>query len=569
MIVYGDRQRKIIARHFLDRLSEATQKSFDPERLLIEAGELSQALIDWEFHMRGDLDDLGPLETSTGKLTQELAIQLSYPEKRDPRKVLERLKSLGKLALPNQPLACKTCEGFAFYGLYPSLYLRSAKKLKERLSSESAYVVLGIRSIGTSIAPVVAAGLNRFRDEVARTIRPIGHPFDRSVRIGFKLEKEILKFHQRAIYVIVDEGPGLSGSSLGAVADWLESRTIPSKRIVFLTGHAEELGPKANDRHRKRWSRAIRVTSTVEEMKDNPHLLEILNGKSLSAGHWRLIHFKDQTNHWPPSHLRQERLKFLLQRPNEHFLLAKFLGNDHTGLIKYDKAQRLHRGGFIPVPHSVQNGFLLEDWTKNAHPIPKNRIHWINRVAQYLSFLNEPENYPTRDLRLTTSSELLKMAAFNASNGIGVKLEKKLLNWQNRLDAIEKKRTPVLTDNRMHAWEWLESPSLGILKADALDHCLAHDCIGPQDIHWDLVGALVELELNLEESRYLYSLLHFKVDKELLRFHLDCYLAFQGGYYSQAALENQNTPQESNRLQARSRWYFDQLSSANLEEKIT
>src|SRR3954453_21950736 len=54
----------------------------------------------------------------------------------------------------------------------------------------------------------------------------------------------------------------------------------------------------------------------------------------------------------------------------------------------------------------------------------------------------------------------------------------------------------VLTDNRMHAWEWLVTPEGRILKADALDHHRGNDLVGPQDVAWDLAGAAVELELD-------------------------------------------------------------------------
>ena len=41
----------------------------------------------------------------------------------------------------------------------------------------------------------------------------------------------------------------------------------------------------------------------------------------------------------------------------------------------------------------------------------------------------------------------------------------------------------IETDNRMHAHEWLVRPDGSLLKADAVDHCEAHDLIGARTSH--------------------------------------------------------------------------------------
>src|SRR5579884_3527395 len=133
-------------------------------------------------------------------------------------------------------------EGFAFYAVYPEAYIGAAR----RLSLTGPPRVIGIRSIGTTLGACVAAALDA-PPEI--TVRPFGDPFARKAEFPPELIEEGVH------YVIVDEGPGLSGSSFGAVADWLENHGVPLERIAFLPSHGGDLGPQASAAHRERWSR--------------------------------------------------------------------------------------------------------------------------------------------------------------------------------------------------------------------------------------------------------------------------------------------------------------------------
>ena len=90
--------------------------------------------------------------------------------------------------------------------------------------------VIGIRSIGTGLAALVAAALGA---KPPVTVRPTGHPFRREVSSGPSLHGGAYR-GSHAPYAIVDEGPGLSGSSFGAVADWLEARGVAGARAHSL-----------------------------------------------------------------------------------------------------------------------------------------------------------------------------------------------------------------------------------------------------------------------------------------------------------------------------------------------
>ena len=68
-------------------------------------------------------------------------------------------------------------EGFAYYALHPEAYARA---LRRRARAEREVVVVGIRSIGTTLSAFVRAELRRHGEAVDRTtVRPTGHPYDR------------------------------------------------------------------------------------------------------------------------------------------------------------------------------------------------------------------------------------------------------------------------------------------------------------------------------------------------------------------------------------------------------
>jgi glyoxylase-like metal-dependent hydrolase (beta-lactamase superfamily II) len=57
-------------------------------------------------------------------------------------------------------------------------------------------------------------------------------------------------------FVVVDEGPGLSGSSFAGTADALERLGVAPDRIAFLPGHGGDLGPEAAPAAVARWRTA-------------------------------------------------------------------------------------------------------------------------------------------------------------------------------------------------------------------------------------------------------------------------------------------------------------------------
>ena len=459
------------------------------------------------------------------------------------------------IALPAQ-VALRTPEGFAFYAVYPEAYAEAAR----RLGLTAPPRVIGIRSIGTSLAAVVAAALDAPRPV---TVRPFGDPFTRKISIAPSLERELLE--GEAHYVIVDEGPGQSGSSFGAVADWLQARGVPLERIAFLPSHAGALGPQASNDHRATWKRAQRIPADLGDQlaplveRWTPQLIGPLDEPLLdvSGGAWRR-HVCSTEQHWPAVVPAWERRKFLARAGGESFLV-KFAGLGRIGERKLAMARALHSAGFTAEPVGLVHGFLVERWCEGA-PLD-GREKPVAEIARYIA--TRARLFPAEASSGASIAKLLEMSRRNASLTLGGAAAAKLDRWVKPVGAMSARVARVRTDNKLDRHEWLRLRDRRLLKTDALDHHSAHDLIGCQDIAWDIAGAIAEFELGARDTDALIDqterALRRGVDRELLEFYRIAYLAFRIGQAVLGAEMSAGDPAETRRLARRASGYVTQL----------
>jgi len=602
MLVYGDLKHEEETAVKVERIRSGLaavgdmppgiERHAEIAALLLEAGELEQGLLDDQLELLGR-ERPTPLAQAAAAVTGGIAEALLWsfrfagqvPAWEGRRAAPPPLVGVGsaqrglrRLASARMPgeIEVVAPEGYAFYGLYPEAYMRSAAHLREEWAG--VLRVIGIRSIGTSLAAVVAAA---GRGEASASVRPGGHPFARTLSIGVRMTGKLLAAAdatgpRRPLFAVVDEGPGLSGSSFGALADWLEENGVAPDQIVFFPSHRGPLGPHASERHRRRWETARKYVVEFDELFLGPgsswpleRWVEDLTGpaeaplEDLGAGRWRERLFLKK-NGRPPAHLQQERRKYLLKAGGRTWLL-KFAGLGHYGREKLELASELEKGGFTPPVAGLRHGFLVSPWLEGARPLPLvpdlDREALLERVARYISF---------RARKLSASrpgaspEKLLEMAVFNAEQGIGKDAAEALGAWRERLPELSSLARPVLTDNRMHAWEWLVTPDGKIWKTDALDHHASNDLVGAQDPAWDLAGAIVELELSDGERGRLLDQVErsrrIKTPPDQLRFYLQAYLAFQLGYYTLAAEAVAGVDaKEAEALRKRAAWYAERL----------
>ncbi|MEE1655309.1 hypothetical protein VB618_03800 [Microvirga sp. CF3062] len=553
MLVYGDIERieTVGAKQaaVASFLSEAFSMPPGIERhgalvtAFISASELVQGIIDAEFHERGfdahtqdheaGMECLSILARTVGVSLRSRFGQLSPL----PNTFFEKLHGFD----PSRTVRTKQAEGYAFYALYPESYLEAARV--SGLGPDTQ--IIGIRSIGTGLSALVAAELGA---PAPITLRPVGHPFGRQVRVDPDLTRSLASSGKA--FAIVDEGPGLSGSSFGAVADWLEEAGISQDRIHFFPSHCGALGPQASARHRARWGSAPRHLVTMDDLllHGSPaqrleswveDLLGQLDGplEEISGGAWRSRRYEDEGS-WPPANIQQERRKFLA-RANGTAWLVKFVGLGKTGAQKLRMARELHEAGFTPEPAGCRHGFLVERWHEELDGLGQAHISRESLVAQVGAYLGfRARHFPAAEHQGASLDALRRMAVYNTGQALGEAAAAALEQSLSEPSALAGKVHRICTDNRLHAWEWLVSGDR-LIKTDALDHSAAHDLIGHQDVSWDVAGAIVELDLSEDEAARLCQVVRQEsgrpLDQALLAFMLPCYLAFQLGAHLMAA----------------------------------
>ncbi|MBS9721874.1 hypothetical protein JYU29_14380 [Tianweitania sp. BSSL-BM11] len=544
MWVYGDAQRtgdvQDLATHIVQTLDDASALSNGIARheaiarAFVDAAELIQGLIDRTFHERG-FDAASPEQTILTQLlfafagVVERSWQSGFTEQVVPETLVDDLKGVARDY--QGAITTRSAEGYSIYALYPETYLEAAQA--SGLGSNT--IVIGIRSIGLSLSCLVAAAL---KAPAPISLRPTGDPFARRIEADPQLLDTVLARGDGPI-AIVDEGPGLSGSSFFAVADWLERGGVARDRIHFFPSHAGVPGGQAPADHRQRWEVAPRHVRPFDTTFLQNNRLQGWIGtllgplerplQDLSWGNWKRA--EDASS---PVDARLERRKFLADTANGSFLV-KFAGLGSEGQRKFEVAKVLYRGGFAAEPVALLHGMIVEHWVGGE---PLTADHDRARLLQTLgSYLAVRATLPAHNEGASLAL-LADVAAFNAGQAFGGEAEALVRKATGSAAALQHLVRPVDTDSRLHRWEWRVTPDQRLIKTDALDHSGAHDLVGCQDIAWDIAGAIVEHDLTQDETERLVS--HVEcgsgraIERELMDLLLPCYLGFQTGLWSMA-----------------------------------
>jgi hypothetical protein len=553
MLIYGDAEREVmpvgVRAAIAEKLSacERLRPGRARHEMLVRAfiltSELVQGLADLEFGKRG-ADDHSPVQAAGARLLLALANAVGRSWQNN---LAGDLSSLGgwpqQLAalIADEAVRMRRGEGYAFYALYPESYFMAA----QRSGLAANTVVIGLRSIGTGLAAMVAAGLG---SPPAHTLRPIGHPFDRRLAITPELSGEILS--GGGDYAVVDEGPGLSGSSFGCVADWLQAHGIDADRIHFFPSHLGDVGPQASERHRQRWTRSPRHVVSVDEcILDAGQSTDCLQNwvrelvdapiewwRDISGGEWRKLAGCDQQL-WPPSDRGKEKRKFLVSC-NDQIWLVKFAGLGEESVSKARKGSILGEAGFSPGIIGLRYGFIIEHWMSGTRldQAAFSKDHIIAAIGRYLGFRARRLSASTHGAPL---QRLAEMAIFNSKEALDPEAASTIEALIGDVSQFEAETRPIDTDNRLHRWEWIVGADGRIIKTDALDHSAAHDLVGCQDVAWDIAGAAVEFDLSLFERDQLAKIVAseagYETRPELIGLFEIFYLGFQTGLWTDAA----------------------------------
>lgn len=526
MIFYGDTVEDVGPQECLagiaGSLDEACAASLPIDRhaamvsALIGSGQLAQGLADLASDERPRAATIAPASDAAMRLTTRLgrAVLLSWRRGFEAAAddVLARtassIEEIAGLGLPER-IRIKPPEGFAHYAVYPEAYVMAAAR--SRLPPTTR--VVGIRSIGTTLAAVTAAALGA---ATPLTVRPVGHPFRREIGGSPDLDAATRGCGD-APWAVVDEGPGLSGSSFAAVAAALERRGIGRDRITFLPSHAGLPGPESGKEIRRWWADVRRVAADTDAVLFAPPpgavaiqrwVADITGApcapvEDLSAGRWRRARYGDAAASSPPVDPQNERRKILVHGCRTSVLM-KFAGLGAAGRATLSRARLLGAGGYTLAPLALRHGFLVERWRDDLAPLrleALDRTRFLAHLARYIGY--RAKAMPAGPAAGAPLDALLAMAAVNAGEALGSAAAERVQAWRSALPGLAAGMRRVAVDGRLHRWEWLEDERGTWIKTDAVDHCAGHDLVGCQDATWDTAGATTEFALSDVEEREL------------------------------------------------------------------
>ncbi|MDA8155289.1 MAG: hypothetical protein M0Z52_02395 [Actinomycetota bacterium] len=539
--------------------------------LLIDMGEFESAVAD---ALCPDVDAYNQVLSelrNASVLAAHLAIRTVEGKKPCgmETKLENMLEKLQVLRVPDT-VTLRVSEGFAYYGLYPETYMEAARRFAADYLTrgKSKAVCIGLRTIGSALSALVAAVLENEGVEVLPlTVRPRGEPFERKLLIDRLLQKTIAGLKEKAWFLIVDEGPGLSGSTICSVADALSIMGIPDERIVMFTSWIPDGSDFISVQARQRWPRHRKYSVFFEDVflggkGPNAGLFgECLPSYSsecldLSAGGWRRIHFKEKD--YPAVHPHHERRKYLFC--NEGRLL-KFAGLGRYGRKTLARAESFDNSGYCPKAIGLSNGFLIMEYV-NGRPMRASTCgyEFLETAAGYMAYV--ARKFPCG--QAMEFADFREMVENNVNLSLGPRIA---VAAKRRLDLLAGYYEPgrsVGLDGRMLPHEWL-STGLGFIKTDCTDHHADHFFPRDQDICWDVAGTVTEFGLGGAKTKFLLARYSEISGDRLIEKRLPLYMlsypAFRIGYAQMAARQLGDTP-EGLRFQRLADFYSSAIKAA-------
>ena len=486
---------------------------------LIAAGELEAAF--------ADANSLCAPESA--RLTDTLAALLCAEQ---PAVSEPPLQILARIQVPSS-LTIAPPEGFTYYALHPTDFANVLSRVPCDLSR---CAVLGIRSIGTTLSAVVLSALRAEGANASRiTVRPVGHPYSRETQFtGEQMRWIAAHLKEGSHFLVVDEGPGRSGSTFLSVAEALQRAGVAAENITMLGSRMPDIDSLCADDAASRWQ-TFRFVATAPSM--NTRFQDYLYA---AGGEWRRL-FLSQEENWPPSWTQMERLKFLSP---DRSTLCKFEGMGPLGFEARARAFVLADAEFGPPVGDAGDGFLAYPLLAGARLSPADlSASVLDRIAGYCAWRSREFASPS------PSTQLRDMLCFNVSQEFGVELHPPA-------DVFDT-ANPVIADARMQPFEWIATASRQLIKTDGVDHGNNHFFPGPCDIAWDLAGAAIEWQLTPEALEYLLQRFQRATGMDVsahLPWYLIAYCTFRLGFCKMAISTVKGSPEEF-RLRRAYLWY--------------
>jgi hypothetical protein len=424
------------------------------------------------------LSDLGRMSASkSAQITDALASRFLGAENTN-RVALQPLAAEVAEDLPDS-LRVSPPEGFAYYALHPGDFADAVEQLEIR----APVGVVGIRSVGTTLSAISLAALKRKGISSSRiTVRPAGHPYDRRSELRPEQVAWARELNRAgAAFLIVDEGPGLSGSSFLSSAECLMREGIEADRITLVGTRDVDPAQLCATDASERWKKFAcqRVASRIAE--------RFKGAMRLSGGLWRELFLSNQLEQpacWP----EMDAVKYWSKDAKHIF---KFEGFGEHGRKVRDRATALCEAGFSPLAEDGGDGMSRYRFLRGTVLARKDLSpEVLDHIATYCAFR-------VREFRSERGTDGLieEMAHFNYSEEAG----RELLSPAG----IFATEHPVICDGRMSPHEWIRCGDGRLMKVDGCKDGDDHFLPGPTDIAWDLAGAIVEWNMDRDAAEYL------------------------------------------------------------------
>jgi hypothetical protein len=516
LLVFRETKQHIQTQELIQELSarivvrlESRQSVVDA---LIRAGELECALLD------SSLADANIVAA----LTDLLAAQLIRPDGSKFTEIAAFSDQFHHLQIP-ATVQVSPPEGFAYYALHPS----DIADFASRWVSQTPAAVVGIRSIGTTLSAIFAAALNvRGVSANRTTVRPNGHPYNRHTDFSPEQLQWIRKAHQRSCrFIVVDEGPGLSGSSFLSVGEALVAEGIPGHRITMIGTRNPDPATLYARNGADRWNCFRHETFCSYFYSQIPQRM------SLNGGAWRES-LLGSGRPWPACWPQMERIKFL--SPDGRQIL-KFDGLGRYGQKVRDRADCLFQAGLGPSVEDGGDG-LTASLFISGQPLARSdlSISVIERMARYCA--KRASLFKTSD---TSPLPILNMVRHNLQQQLD-------LLWEPEAEALDGSRS-VIADGHMQPEEWICTAEGSLIKVDGCTHGEDHFFPGPVDVAWDLAGAIVEWDMSPQSRKLLVDCFHRLTGDDperRLRTFVSAYAVFRLAYSKMAQLALRNSTEE-------------------------
>ena len=500
---------------------------------VIAAGQWEQALADTG---EGDFGGV------TDAAAQALAIAWNggpFPEV--PRAIEQAQRCLEGTALPGIPLTVRTPEGFAFYALFPEQFADAALVWNSAVvRDDAAVLVVGIRSIGTTLSAVVKAALSTVGWRVRRcTVRPMGDPFQREVQIPVRALEGV------GHVLVTDEGPGLSGSSMAAVVFACKRAGFPRSRIVLMPSHSGKPGMQATGAVRTCWETTPIILGRAPDL---PQRLAVSTARILGmgpvetgwlgGGNWRRLLYPSRRT-WPAVCPWLEREKLRCSVPGGKALLWKFAGFPGVfatnAKLDCQRLETLHR--WTVEPMALRDGFVATRWVEGT-PARRDNPRFLDHAADYViaacdGWLDSAE----------AAEAHIRLAPMIADNTGAVLGAEDTLHAMRLWEHLRPVAAPRCGDPRMLPHEWLTVGPDRWIKTDCTGHRCDHTLLGSQPVEWGIAAACHALRpeaaarLFSKAARIIRIRWGYEISSERWRAYRLAHTAFRIGEVERASPE--------------------------------